>query len=246
MTMPRVRLTATPTRPDGQRDARAVDHPRHQIAAEPVGAEQEQLPALGRTGKMQVAGKQAPELVAVAVAEKPQRLALFRVRRVDPLEPLHVEPIVETEDERGDQPALVKDVHRLRRRIDEVGVAGVDAVGGEELADRDPEIHRQQDHPGGDGDAVALQLPPHHPPLRGDVEALLRRRHPLDGIGIVRCGRHVVRQRLDRVLGRPVWRLRGEGQIAHWRRPACSRMRGIEQRQARDRRRTRRSPSETP
>ena len=31
--------------PDGQRDARTVDHPRHQIATEPVGPEQEQLPA---------------------------------------------------------------------------------------------------------------------------------------------------------------------------------------------------------
>src|SRR5271154_4718518 len=71
--------------PDGQRDAGPVDHPRHQIATEPVSPEQEQLPALGRADEMQIARKQAPELVAVPTTEKPQGLPLVRVGSVDPL-----------------------------------------------------------------------------------------------------------------------------------------------------------------
>ena len=63
--------------PDGQRDARAVDDPRQQIAAEPVGAEQEQLPALGRADEMQIARDHAPELVLVATAEEPQASGAF-------------------------------------------------------------------------------------------------------------------------------------------------------------------------
>src|SRR5271167_5208819 len=70
--------------PDCQRNARTEDHPRHQIATEPVSSEQEQLPALGWADEMQIARKQAPELVAVATTEKPQGLPLVRVGGVDP------------------------------------------------------------------------------------------------------------------------------------------------------------------
>ena len=55
---------------DGQRDARAVDDARQHVAAEPVGAEQEELAVLGRADEMDVALEQAPEPVAVAPAEE--------------------------------------------------------------------------------------------------------------------------------------------------------------------------------
>src|SRR5229473_142909 len=69
---------------DRQRDPRAVDDARQQVAAEPVGAEQEQLAAFGWADEMDIACDQAPELVAVAMAQKADRLALLRVRRVHP------------------------------------------------------------------------------------------------------------------------------------------------------------------
>ena len=113
--------------------------------------------------------------------------------------------------------AMVKNVDRLRRGIDEVGIAGVHPVRGEKLANHDPEIHREQDCAGCNGDAVAAQLPPHHAPLRGDIKPFLRCRHPLDGIGIIGRPGDVVRQRhrFSEITGRAVLRPRNKGQIAH-------------------------------
>ena len=52
MTMPSTKLKRDADQADGQRDARAVDDAREHVAAEPVGAEQEHLAALGRADEM--------------------------------------------------------------------------------------------------------------------------------------------------------------------------------------------------
>src|SRR5437868_5320302 len=143
---------------------------------------------------MQIGGKQAPKLILVAMAKEANRLRLLCIRRVDPLEFGHVEPIIVPVNKRSDQSAVAKDPDTLGRSEDEVGVARIEAVRRQELADQDRQVHRQQDRPGDDGNTVAQQLPPHHPPLRGHVEALLRRRHPLDCIGVERRAGNVMRE----------------------------------------------------
>src|SRR5215472_18489884 len=64
---------------DCQRDARAVDDARQEVAAEPVGAQQEQRPALRRAHEVHIARDIAPEFVRVAVAEPADPLLLRRI-----------------------------------------------------------------------------------------------------------------------------------------------------------------------
>src|SRR5215472_3949248 len=180
---------------------------------------------------MQIGTEQSPEQIFVTVAKKADSLALLRVRRINSLEVGHVEPIVETIDERGDQPAIVKDSDPLWRCKVKIGVAGVQTIRGEKLADQDRQIHDQQHHTGYDCHSVATELPPHHPPLRRHVESFLRRRHPLDRIGIERRGRNVVWKLTVGVSARRAAtgarRVSGcECQIAHRWRPDCRRIRG--------------------
>src|SRR5689334_20846805 len=59
---------------DGERDARGIDDAAQHVAAEPVGSQQEEGAALGRTDEMKRAFDQAPELVRLATAEKAQLL----------------------------------------------------------------------------------------------------------------------------------------------------------------------------
>src|SRR6266478_6173853 len=56
--------------PHAQRDPCPIDHPGQEITTEPVGTEQEQLAAAGRTDEMQVSGDQSPEQIFVAAAEE--------------------------------------------------------------------------------------------------------------------------------------------------------------------------------
>src|SRR5215472_16985254 len=181
---------------------------------------------------MKITRNQSPEQIIVAMAKESNSLPFLRVGRINALEVGHVQPIVESIDKWSDQTAIVKDAHPLRRRKDKIGVACVQAVGREKLADQDRQIHGQQHRSGYDGHPVAAELPPHHPPLRGHVEALLGRRHPFDRIGIEgRSGDVVWEMTLGASCGRRgtvyAWRVPGcEGQIAHLRRPAWRRIRG--------------------
>src|SRR5579872_1454199 len=107
-------------------------------------------------------------------------------------------------------------------------MAAVEAVRRQKLREKGGDVQGQQDRAGKHRDAVARQPPPHQPPLRGAIEALLRRRHHLDGIRVERRRRDVVRRACDRLprwhdLGR---RARIEPHLVHARRPDCSRMRG--------------------
>src|SRR3546814_18493197 len=64
----------------------------------------------------------APERVGIAAAEESQRLHFVRVGRVDARQRLHVKLVVEAVDEGADELAIVKQVQRLRRRIDVLDV----------------------------------------------------------------------------------------------------------------------------
>src|SRR5437016_4775842 len=187
---------------------------------------------------MQIGGKQAPKLILVAMAKEANRLRLLCIRRVDPLEFGHVEPIIVPVNKRSDQSAVAKEPDTLGRSEDAVGVARIEAVRRQELADQDRQVHRQQDRAGDDGNTVAQQLPPHHPPLRGHVEAFLRRRHPLDHVGVERRAGDVMREQASGSLDCLALAARGraagsEGQIAHRLRPACRRIRGSSKANAR-------------
>src|SRR5215831_10094218 len=180
---------------------------------------------------MQVGSEQSPEQIFVAMTKEADSLAFLRIWRINSLEVGHVEPIVETVDERGNQPAIVKNSHPLRRRKDEIRVACVQTVGGEKLANQNRQIHGKQDRPGYNGYPVAAELPPHHSPLRRHIEAFLCGRHPLDRIGVERRARDVMWKLTagmnERRVVADARRVAGrEGYIAHLRRPACSRIRG--------------------
>src|SRR4051812_26956806 len=61
--------------PDRQRDPRAVDDARQEIAAEPVTAEQKHFSPGRRAEQVQVSLDGAPEFITVATAEKAERPA---------------------------------------------------------------------------------------------------------------------------------------------------------------------------
>ncbi|MNV72088.1 hypothetical protein D3C71_1651470 [compost metagenome] len=144
---------------------------------------------------MQVAFKQPPEEVAVAAAEEADRLDVLQVVGVVALQRLHIEFHRPPIDERPDELALMKQAHRLRRRIDKVHIARVQVVGRKELADEDHQVERDQEDAGDQRQLVPTELPPHQSQLRSLVHPHLLFRHRFDGIGIEWCSRYVVRQR---------------------------------------------------
>src|SRR5260221_2393996 len=118
---------------DGQRDARAVEDAREQVAAEPVGAEHEERAVLGPAGAMEIVLAEAPEPVAVAVAEKADRLRLAGILGIDAPQIAHVEGIVVAVDEGTDELPVMKQMDGLRRREDEIGMARLIGVGRQDL-----------------------------------------------------------------------------------------------------------------
>ena len=97
---------------DRQRDARAVDDAAQNVAAEPVGSEQEHRSALGWADEVQAALDQTPELVCCRRWQN-QRIGLdlLRVRHVFALQVLHVQLEVEA-------------IHEGRRGIRHCGTDG--------------------------------------------------------------------------------------------------------------------------
>src|ERR1700754_2413088 len=68
---------------DGERNAGAGDDAREHVAAEPVGAEQEEGAVLRRADDMEIALDEAPEAISVAMAEEAQLLHLLGIIDVD-------------------------------------------------------------------------------------------------------------------------------------------------------------------
>src|SRR5262249_44141373 len=177
---------------DGERDAGADKNAREHIAAGPVGAEQEGGAALGRAEQVKARRNDAPPAVGIAQAEEAQLFHARRIGRVFAFEGGHVEVIAKAIHERPDEAALVKQMHALRRRVDEVGVTAVQVVGRQELAGDDRSIEQDENDTREHGEAVAPELPPHHPPLRGEIEPLLLLGQPLDRLRIEGLGRDVM------------------------------------------------------
>src|SRR5260221_97712 len=124
-------------KPDGQRDARPVDHARQEIAPESVSSGQEQLPAVSRANKVQVAGKQPPEAISTTMTEEAYWLSFLRVGRIDSLQVVHVEPVVIPINKGWDEVALIEDPDSLWRSIDKIRVPRIQVIRGEELAKED-------------------------------------------------------------------------------------------------------------
>ena len=173
---------------DGQRNPRTVDDAGQHVAPQPIGAEQEQRAARRGTEQMDIALPEAPEFVGIAAAEEADLLDLGRVRRVFALEVFHVEPVVVAVDERPDKPPLMEQVDALRRRIDEIGIAGVQPVGRDDLRYQNRQIHQDQHDARGDRHLVPPQPPPHHAPLRGEIELFLIGGQLLGGLRLERRG----------------------------------------------------------
>ena len=176
-----------------------VDHAREHVAPEPVGAEEEERAPVLDAHQVEARLELPPEPVGVARAQEPQPVAALRILAVLPLEVLHVEPVVQAVHERADELPVVEEPHRLGRRVDEVAVARVQVVGGDDLAHQHREVQQGEHRPGGHREVVAPEPPPHHPPLRGQEEPLLLRGQSLDGVRVERLGRDVV---LETAAGR--------------------------------------------
>src|SRR6516162_4496956 len=103
----------------GERDTRAIEDARQHVTAEPVGAEKEELSVLGRADEMKIALPEAPEEIALAMAEEAQRLHDVGILAVDPLQVVHVEAVVVAMNEGSDEVAIMEEMDRLRGRKDE-------------------------------------------------------------------------------------------------------------------------------
>ena len=203
--------------PDGERDARAVDDAREQVAPEPVGAERGTWcrRSAGST-RCTFSRTTAPEVVGVAAAEEADRLRLpCGPDDVVALEGLEVEGELVRIDERPDEAPFVEQVQALRRRVQEVAVPLGLVVGRDHLDERHHQVEGEQQERGGDGDLVAPELPPHQPPRGRAVELLALRADRLAAAGIERGGVDVMlRRRPRRSRQRPPTRMRGSSQAS--------------------------------
>src|SRR5262245_39224863 len=152
---------------------------------------------------MEVGRDEAEKLVGIAAAEEADREDLVGVDRVDPLQILHVELVVGAVDEWPDEIAVMEEMHPLRRHVDEVDMAFAQRAGGQGLGDQDREIEQPEKRSAPHRQPVLAELPPHQPPLRGEIDALLVRRQLLDRPRIERCLGHVMRHWRP---GRRKWR----------------------------------------
>src|SRR5690606_13264292 len=117
------------------------------------------------------------------------------IGRVLPLQGGHVQGILGSINKRPDEASLVKQVDGLRRGKDVIDMPGLVMVWREEFAHENADIKDSEKQTRNDSYPVALELPPPEAPLRSEVDALLRRRQPLDRLRIEGLGRNVMLQR---------------------------------------------------
>ena len=172
----------------------------------------------------------APETVRIAAAEEAQFLHVLRIVGIFALQVVHVELHRPAIDERSDELPVMEELDLLRRRIDELDIARSEIVWRQELAEEDHEIENGEHDARNEGKPVALELPPHEPPLRRHVDALLLLAHRLGGGGIEGRRRHIVLERLAR--------RRQRCHVVHFVLPPCSLMRGSSTASARSEMRT--------
>ena len=155
-----------------------------------VGAEQVERAFFPDAEQMQPARDQPPQTILVAAHQQVDRKAHRRVLPAVQGEGVHVALGSQVVHERPQMEAAagVDEVDLLRRAQDVVGVAFVDVVGGEELAEQGAGDDEEGDDCGPHHrQPVRLELAPHQPPLRRDVVGLL----------FVACARHHGRYRVS-------------------------------------------------
>ena len=229
MMMPSSEADGNADEADGQRDPRAVDDAAQHVAPQPVGAEEEQRPALGRADEVQIPGHPAPVFISLAAAEEAHRLNQLVVLGVFALPVLRVEAEAVAIDEGADEAALVvEEMELLRRGEDGVHVARMQRIGRQELADEDRRIEDQEEAARKHRQAMPAEAPPHHLPLRGEIEPFLLRRQPLDRQGIEGRGRHHMRMGSpcpsgSAPFGPPLFASAKGGSVSGWGRPSFGR-----------------------
>ena len=161
---------------DGDRDAGAVDHPREQVAAEAVGAEDEERSVLGAE-QVQVGTEQVPQLVVDPAHEQADDVLLLRVFVVLPAQRLAVAGAVQAVDERPLQALLVNEEVHLGGRYEQVFGVGGGGVRRDELGADGDQVEQPQDDDRRQRQPVLLELPPHEGELGGVVVAFLALGH---------------------------------------------------------------------
>jgi hypothetical protein len=129
---------------------------------------------------VKIALPQAPEFVAVASAKEADGMNLGLVVQINALQRVHIERHVASIHERADEGAFVEQMDRLGWCMNVIDVARVQIVGSQELADENHRVKRRQENPRYERHLVPLELPPHQPPLRGEIDAHVLFRHRLD------------------------------------------------------------------
>src|SRR5438552_4622272 len=102
--------------------------------------------------------------------------------------------------------------------MNEIHMTRMQIVRGENFAEQNRDVGKAEECTGDDRHPVALEFPPHQPPLRGEKDLALGFGHPFDRQGIKGRGRHIMFKRL---AGR---RQRRQG--CHLTLLPCSLMRG--------------------
>ncbi|MND33130.1 hypothetical protein D3C80_237150 [compost metagenome] len=95
---------------------------------------------------MSLCGNEAPEFVGIALAEEAEPLHLVGIVGVDAPQVLHVQRHLLAVDEWPDERPVMKQMHRLRRRIDVIHVARVEIIRRKKLGDDDRQIAEQQEY----------------------------------------------------------------------------------------------------
>ena len=158
---------------DRHRCLGAVHDARPLIAAQPIGAQQEDaLVGIDRHDQVAVGLEQAEDLPLVAGAEEGDRHLLLGVGR-----PFHAQGrgVALADDGRhpGREAAVVEQVHRLHRDEGLARVGALGVLGREEIRHQDDEVHEDQQHRARHRQVMAAEAPPHELPVGGDGNPVL-------------------------------------------------------------------------
>ena len=95
---------------------------------------------------MEAPGEDTPEHVLIPLTEKPKRIYSIFIFVILPPECFHIQPIVESVDERADKLSVMKQANLLRWGENKISVSRVQFVGGQYLTYEYGAVHDDKDH----------------------------------------------------------------------------------------------------
>src|SRR6202022_2098316 len=107
-----------------------------------------------RAEQENVARNEAPVMIAVAMAQEPDRLVSVRIGCVDPVQVGHVETVAIAVDVGPGRTPAVEHMQALRRRVDEIDMPAVEPIGRENLAEQDDHVKGEEQRPRYDGNPM--------------------------------------------------------------------------------------------